>query len=810
VDPDILASGAILISAWWASPEIRAGGATADGERLLNSVRSIRDFVAEFDQRSVVPEVHESFEALGRVRDDTHARAVLQRHLAADLAAEPAHLAELLRLLLVAGTVSSRDGITRIDLLRQDGGRLAREDSTVISVVIPHPDPASVPLTPPARLLLGRDGEMEKALRLAESDSAEVRRIAVSAAAAGVGTTEFARGVAGEMYRGKSSRLQLEVSFDQTRAPDDALFDALAALGVAVADVPATLGERAACYREALAREAERTGTTPLILLDDVARLSQVRPFLPACAATVLMTGDHLDSRLAGERMTVVDLGPLDEQQSLALLGPALASGHAAFATDPANKDAVRRIIRLCEGVPLALAVVAGVIESVAAAHDRPDTLDPLAAELRRARYGLESVSPDERAVFAALQVSYAHLPARQRRVLYTLALTGLLRFDLGLIAAAGGLPPGAARDTADELAGLALLEIIGPARDRWRMHRLVRRFILGMLPSQVTAGSAEILEAAARLYLRRAQSLAALLGVRAAQTDPVIAAWAREQLADQQPALTALLRAALSAGLASIARELAAGLAALMERGWEGPGTAESVGAIRAAARQGGDRGLEARAYRIFAQHAERRGASTQARAASARADELSGTVADPGSAPAGRDENRRPGTLDPDGTVTSENPPESATRPRQDHRAADRSAPSSPGEVRHPAWPGRDGGHPDQDDDDDLHDSGADDGRDEPDPNKPDIPRGGAGDGPNPSPPGGGGGRAPRPGGGNGTRGGPGGSGRGGAHLGGVAAAGAGGATVRPSSPVHDSIAAGRGRAAAPATETTFGSCR
>ena len=152
---------------------------------------------------------------------------MLQRHLAADLAAEPAHLAELLRLLLVAGTVSSRDGVTRIDLPRQDGGRLAREDGTVISVVIPHPDPASVPLTPPARLLLGRDGEMEKAPRLAESDSAEVQRIAVSAAAAGVGTTEFARGVAGGCT-GKLSRLQLEVSFDQTRAPEDALFDALA------------------------------------------------------------------------------------------------------------------------------------------------------------------------------------------------------------------------------------------------------------------------------------------------------------------------------------------------------------------------------------------------------------------------------------------------------------------------------------------------------------------------------------------------------------------------------------------------------
>jgi hypothetical protein len=453
--------------------------------------------------------------------------------------------------------------------------------------------------------------------------------------------------------------------------------------------------------------------------------------------------------------------------------------------------------------------------------------------------------------VFAALQVSYAHLTARQRRVLCTLALTELLRFDLGLIAAAGGLPPGAAHDTADELASLALLEIIGPARDRWRMHRLVRRFILGMLPSQVAADSAEILEAAARLYLRRAQSLAALLGVRAAQTDPVIAAWAREQLADQQPALTALLRAALSAGLASIARELAAGLAALMERGWEGPGTAESVGAIRAAARQGGDRGLEARAYRIFAQHAKNCGASTQARAASGRADELSGTVAGPGSAPAGHGETRRPSGPDPAGTVSSEDSPETATRSYRDRRTADGSAARDPGEVRDPAWPGRDGRHPD--DDDDSHDRGAGDGRDGPDPNDPndpndlDTPADGAGDGPDQSPPSNGGagdgrdgpdpndpndldtpadgagdgpdqsppssgspGSSPRPGGGDGTRGSPGGPGRGGAHLGGAAAAGASGATVRPSSPAHDSIAAGRGRAAAPATETSFGSCR
>ena len=161
---------------------------------------------------------------------------------------------------------------------------------------------------------------MKEVLRLAESDSAAVRRIAVSAAAAGVGTTEFARCVASEMYQGKSSRLQLEVSFDQTRAPEDALFDALAALGVAVADVPATLEERAACYRKVLAREAERAATTPLILLDDVTRLSQVRPFLPACAAIVMITGDHLESRLADERMTVVQLGPLDEPQSRSLL----------------------------------------------------------------------------------------------------------------------------------------------------------------------------------------------------------------------------------------------------------------------------------------------------------------------------------------------------------------------------------------------------------------------------------------------------------------------------------------------------------
>ena len=655
-------------------------------------------------------------------------------------------------------------------------------------------------------------------LKLAESDSAGVRRIAVSAAAAGVGTTEFARCVAREMYRGKSAGLQLEISFDQTRTPEDALYYALAALGVAAVDMPATVEKRAACYRKALARKTEGAATGPLILLDDVSRLTQVRPFLPACAATVLITGDHLDSRLDGERMTVVHLDPLDEPQSVTLLGSALTSGHAAFTTDPANKDAVRRIVRLCEGVPLALAVVAGVIESVAAAPDRPNTLDPLAAELGRARYELKSVSPDERAVLAALRVSHAHLPTRQRRVLYSLALTGLPRFDLGLIAAAGGLPPDAARDTASQLADLALLEIIGPAGDHWRMHRLVRRFILDMLPAQVTADSAEILAAAARLYLRRAQSLADLLGLRTAQTDPVIAAWARQQLTDQQPALTALLRAALSAGLAGIARELAGrprithgarlGRArdgrvgrSCPRRGPEGrqpwsggPGVPD----LRPARREPRDKhagGRGVRASGRVVRHGGRPGR----------------TVDDPGGTLAGRVGARGPNSQALVEAVLPEDPPESAARPHRDRRAAGGSVTSGPGEPRQPAWPDRHGDHPDQDDDDDLLDSGADDDEDGPDPNDPDMS--GGGDEPDLSPPGGssGGDGGPRPGGGgSGGPSGSGGSGGGSAYLGGVAAAGVGGAAVRPSSPAHDSIAAGRGTAAAPARETTFGSPR
>jgi hypothetical protein len=794
VNPDILASWAILISAWRASGEFRVTETTADSKELLDATGPICDLVAAFEQRSANSEVHESFEALGRVRDDAHARSVLQRHLAAELDAEPAHLAHLLRVLLESGTVSSHDGFTRIDMPRRDDEHPGPGNGTLLSIKIPHPEITPARLTPPAHRLLGRDVELERVLSTIESDSATVQRVAVSAVAAGFGTTEFARCVADAMYRGKSARLQLEISVDQTKAPEDALSDALAALGVAARDVPAPLDQRAACYRAALAREAERAATRPLILLDDVVSLRQVEPFIPACPATVVMTGDHLDSRLRDDRITVIQLGPLDEPSSLRLLASQLNPGHAPFATAPGNDVAVRRLARLCEGVPLALAVIAGVIESVAASPHGPDPLAPLAIELERARYGLESVPVAERPVFAALRVSYAHLSAEQRRVLQALALIEVPRFDLNLIAAAGGLPPRAARDTASRFVGFALLETVGPAGDRWRMHRLVRRFIRDLLPPQVIAEPAQIITAAADLYLRRARSLSALLRLRAAQSDPAIAAWAREQLRDQQLALASLLRAALANGLANIAHQLAVGIAELIERGGEGAETIQTVTSVLATARQEGDRDLEARAHRIFAQHAERRGATRQARESFNRADALSDADGTPAAGGEACVKN---------GPSPAEAPSASATLPRQNRQAAgDRAEAGGPGEEKGPDLSRRDSDGPDRNDDDGPDGRGEGDGWDGPDPDDPDKPGGGGPDGGGPGPGGRGGG--PRAGGG------PGGSGP--YRGGGPAISGGGaqpGASPLRSSPPHATLAAARG-GSAPTSPTTFGSSR
>ncbi|MFD9375425.1 BTAD domain-containing putative transcriptional regulator [Streptomyces sp. NPDC059999] len=248
------------------------------------------------------------------------------------------------------------------------------------------------------------------------------------------------------------------------RTPWQVLGWFLDALGTAPAQLPAGLDERAQLYRTLLADRRV------LIVLDNAADDTQVRPLLPGGGATrTLVTGVRPDlASLEGTRL--VRLGPMTPTEATRLL--ARIAGSDRLAGDP---QAVARIAEYCDRLPLALRIAAA---RLAARSDRPPAhlAGRLAAEDRRLgelrigsldvttglRHALDSLDPSTATAFAALTAT--DLP-----VLSAPDAAALL-----------DLPLHEAEDLLDRLADARLLEPGPTDRDpvpRYHLMPLVRLF---------------------------------------------------------------------------------------------------------------------------------------------------------------------------------------------------------------------------------------------------------------------------------------------------------------------------------------------
>ncbi|SER00389.1 AfsR/SARP family transcriptional regulator [Streptomyces radiopugnans] len=130
------------------------------------------------------------------------------------------------------------------------------------------------------------------------------------------------------------------------RDPAQALGWFLRALGAVDGELPATLDERAHLYRTLMA------GRRALVVLDNAADDAQVRPLLPGSDGNrTLVTG--IRSTLASlEGTKLVRLGPMDADEARRLL--AAVVGEERVAAEP---EAAARVVRACDGLPLALRV---------------------------------------------------------------------------------------------------------------------------------------------------------------------------------------------------------------------------------------------------------------------------------------------------------------------------------------------------------------------------------------------------------------------------------------------------------------------
>ncbi|WP_244615765.1 AfsR/SARP family transcriptional regulator [Stackebrandtia albiflava] len=242
-------------------------------------------------------------------------------------------------------------------------------------------------------------------------------------------------------------------------APPEALRRMLTALGVAAAELPENTEDRAALLRSVL------TTRRILLLLDNAAEESQVRPLLPGAGGSMVVVTSR--NRLPGlEGVHPIGLDVLSESEARDLL-----TGQGGRDVRNAEDAATAaEVAEMCGRLPLALRLAAGRLK-VNPYWTFSDLRDRLADPAHR----LTELSAGDSAVAPAVEASYRDLSAPHRRLLRMLSLLPEGHFGVG---AATALVGGERRVTArllEDLATSHLVTATGP--DRYGMHDLIRLY---------------------------------------------------------------------------------------------------------------------------------------------------------------------------------------------------------------------------------------------------------------------------------------------------------------------------------------------
>ncbi|MCY1139202.1 tetratricopeptide repeat protein [Actinoplanes sp. Pm04-4] len=273
---------------------------------------------------------------------------------------------------------------------------------------------------------------------------------------AGVGKStlavHWARSVAADYPHGQL--------YANLRKPGEVLRGFLGALGVPPDRLPSGEAELAGLFRSLAA------GRRLLIVLEDPADAEQVRALLPGSDSclTVVTSRTRLNGLAVAPGAAALTLELLDEPAARDLLAARL--GRRRLDGEPA--EVVAELIRLCAGLPLALAIVAA---QAAERSDQPlaELVEQLRAEGRRLDAIATGDGPtDPRATFSW---SYHRLPAPAARLFRLLSRHPGPDFTVAAAASLTGEPdPPLAELTAAHL-------VSSPAPGRYAMHALLREY---------------------------------------------------------------------------------------------------------------------------------------------------------------------------------------------------------------------------------------------------------------------------------------------------------------------------------------------
>lgn len=203
-------------------------------------------------------------------------------------------------------------------------------------------------------------------------------------------------------------------------------------------------------------------GRRMVLVLDNVRSAQQIRAIVPGeTSSRILVTSRGRLPALDDAWHFPVDVLPLGDAVRLLR---SVAGDHA-----PADDGVATEIARHCGRLPLAVRIVAA--RFVAGGWTAAGLRDRLADETTR----LAALDDGERSVATAFAVSYASLPADQRRLLGLLALHPATAAETAAVEALAGLGPGAADRLVDRLHDAHL--VVRDERGYVELHDLMRTF---------------------------------------------------------------------------------------------------------------------------------------------------------------------------------------------------------------------------------------------------------------------------------------------------------------------------------------------
>ncbi|MBU2668244.1 winged helix-turn-helix domain-containing protein [Actinoplanes bogorensis] len=331
-------------------------------------------------------------------------------------------------------------------------------------VTEPMPQPRQLPAPPP--YYVGRSDQRAEVTRLLRESR---RPVVTIAGPGGVGKTALALRSAhdvlesfpdGQLWAG------LRGMSDRPADPAEVLAEFLRALRVPA--VPATRPERAALFRSVVANRRM------LILLDDARDGAQVRDLLPGDGpSVVLVTARRRLPDLDAPAHHVAPLTKLDDETAEALFRRIVSAGSVDLSGE---RDAVTAVVRMCDGLPLALRT---------AAFLRVEGFHRTTGELQRrlVEQGTAGFAYGEESVARTIGAGLAPLDPRGRRLFAGLGGLAMTTFAEWTAAAVLDEPGPAAGDALAQLAAIGLVEpAAGPGR--YTFHELTREYARGRADS--------------------------------------------------------------------------------------------------------------------------------------------------------------------------------------------------------------------------------------------------------------------------------------------------------------------------------------